>query len=562
MEAQLIVLVLALVIIAAATALAPRIRLAAPLVLVLVGIVISLLPGLPTVEVEPEVILTGVLPLLLYSSAVSMPAMSFRRDFSAISGLSVTLVIVSALLLGLLFAWLVPGLGFAWGVALGAIISPTDAVATSIIKGAGVSPRAVVLLEGESLLNDATALVLLRTAVVASAAGFSAWGAVGSLAYSVALATVVGLVVGWANLWVRRSVSNSTVNTLISFTVPFFASIPAEAAGASGLVAAVVAGLVTGVRAPRVLTPTHRLSDAQNWETVNLVGEGLVFLTMGLQLHSVMEEVAAEPMGLGAATGIAALALVATVVVRAGFVAPLLQGMKRTVQHKQERQKRAQNLQQKLQDPQAWDETGTKFTSEQGTRTVSPKDMERFSAKIRRYVADVEYLTKRPLGKRDGIIVVWAGMRGAVTVAAAQTLPEDAPLRGVLVFLAFAVATMSLLVQGSTVGLLTRALQGQGPSEEEKAVQKEEEKAEFTALRELLRQAAEDAAGEQSPDGRHTRAGARLSKDARLASIHRQRDALLDARAVGTFDSETLDEVLKVLDADEIALELRTGPRK
>ena len=184
--------VLLFVIIAAADVLGPRLGLAAPLLLVLVGVGLSLIPATHGVEVDPEIILQGILPLLLYAAAVSMPTMSFRRDFGAISGLSVVLVIITSLLLGLLFQWLIPDLGFAWGVALGAIVSPTDAVATSIIKGGPVPRRVVVLLEGEGLLNDATALVMLRTAIVASAAGFSFWGVVGSLAYSVALAALVG----------------------------------------------------------------------------------------------------------------------------------------------------------------------------------------------------------------------------------------------------------------------------------------------------------------------------------------------------------------------------------
>lgn len=205
MELLLITGVLLFVIIAAADVLGPRLGLAAPLLLVLVGVGLSLIPATHGVEVDPEIILQGILPLLLYAAAVSMPTMSFRRDFGAISGLSVLLVIITSLLLGLLFQWLIPDLGFAWGVALGAIVSPTDAVATSIIKGGPVPRRVVVRLEGEGLLNDATALVMLRTAIVASAAGFSFWGVVGSLAYSVALAALVGSVVGVANLALHNS---------------------------------------------------------------------------------------------------------------------------------------------------------------------------------------------------------------------------------------------------------------------------------------------------------------------------------------------------------------------
>jgi len=251
----LVVIVSGLLVIAAATVFGPRLGVAAPLVLVAIGVAASFLPAFGSVEIEPEWILEGVLPPLLYSSAVSMPTMNFRREFGAISGLSVVLVVASSLVLGLFFALVIPGIGFAWGVALGAIVSPTDAVATSIIKQTSVSKRVVAMLDGESLLNDATALVILRTAIVATAASFSFWGALGTFAYSVVVAVLVGLAVGWLNLVVRKRVTDATVNTVISFTVPFVAAVPAEALGASGLVAAVVAGLVTGFRAPRELSP-------------------------------------------------------------------------------------------------------------------------------------------------------------------------------------------------------------------------------------------------------------------------------------------------------------------
>jgi CPA1 family monovalent cation:H+ antiporter len=245
--------VVGLLVIAGATALGPRLRISAPLILVIMGIGVSFLPFVPDIGISPEWILAGVLPPLLYSASVSMPSMNFRREFGAIGGLSVALVVASSVLLGLLFAWVIPGLGLGWGIALGAIVSPTDAVATSIVKRTGISPRVIAILEGESLLNDATALVLLRTAIASVGAAISFWGVVGNFAFSVIVAIVIGYVVGRLNLIVRGHVSDATVNTVISFTVPFIASIPAELLGASGLVAAVVAGIIPGRRAPRVL---------------------------------------------------------------------------------------------------------------------------------------------------------------------------------------------------------------------------------------------------------------------------------------------------------------------
>lgn len=563
METLLIVAVLAFIVIGGASVVGPRVGLAAPLILVGIGIVASLLPSAHGVEVDPEIILQGILPLLLYASAVSMPAMSFRRDFGAISGLSVVLVIITSLLLGLLFLWLIPDLGFAWGVALGAILSPTDAVATSIIKGGSVSRRVIVLLEGEGLLNDATALVLLRTAIVASAAGFSFWGALGSLAYSVAVAGLVGAAVGMANLAVRRRVKDPTVNTILSFTVPFFAAVPTELAGASGLVAAVVAGLVTGVRAPRELGPQHRLSDQQNWQSINLLGEGAVFLAMGFQLRGILEEVGKVDLRILALLGISLAALAATLLIRAGFVAPLLMLLRRGARRKASYRPRMEAIQDRLSDPEGRWEAEQRIAEHQrfrrkrfGRESTPTENLERFSTRLRRMAADIDYLTKRPLGAQEGGIVVWAGMRGAVTVAAAQTLPEDTPLRALMVFIAFAVAALSLLIQGGTIKPLAEYLQRHDPSAQDPEEARAEQAQEHRAVLQLLRQAAEDLPDGQEP---HQPSSPAEAKEMRLASIARQREVLLDARDEGVYDAEVLDGALRVLDADQISLELRGG---
>ena len=337
--------VLGLLAVAGATALSSRLGVAAPLLLVVAGIAVSLLPFVPELEVDPEWILAGVLPPLLYSAAVSMPAMDFRREFPAIGGLSVLLVVVTSVVLGAFLSWVVPGLSLWWGIAIGAVISPTDAVATSIVKQVGVSGRVVSILEGESLLNDATALVLLRTAVAGASASVTLGGALGDFAQAVAVAVVLGFVVGKVNLRVRERVADPTVNTVLSFTVPFLAAVPAEALGGSGLVAAVVAGLVTGHGAPRRLTPRHRLSDAENWRTVELVLEGAVFLVLGLELTALVGDVVASDAGVGTAVLLAAAALAITVLVRAGYVAPLLWSL-------HTRSRRAEGLKPRLADLQ------------------------------------------------------------------------------------------------------------------------------------------------------------------------------------------------------------------
>ncbi|MBF4601877.1 sodium:proton antiporter [Frigoribacterium sp. VKM Ac-1396] len=607
----LVLLVTGFVVIAAATVVGPRLGVAAPLLLVAVGVAASFLPVFASVEIDPELILAGVLPPLLYSSAVSMPAMNFRREFGAISGLSVVLVVATALVLGVFFQLVLPDLGFAWGVALGAVISPTDAVATSIVKQTSVSKRVVAMLDGESLLNDATALVLLRTAIVATAASFSFWGALGTFAYSVVVALVIGLVVGAANLAVRRRVTDSTVNTVISFAVPFVASLPASAVGASGLVAAVVAGLVTGFRAPRELSPQNRLSDSQNWRTVELVLEGAVFLTMGLQIRSIVTDVQEDHAGVLPALLIAVGALVLTIVVRAAYVAPLLRVLSARARHAEAMQPRVQSMKEQIQaegaggsfaelnrrgrgapqqleagvaddairggaaddDEQVAPVDGSPRTPRRGSRrgsqgdrsprtraprtrtarTPSQRTLDQFTRRVTQGLADIEYFLRQPLGWRDGTAVVWAGMRGAVTVAAAQTLPEDTPQRPVLVLIAFAVAALSLLLQGGTIGPLLRRL---SPPVDEAAEHAQNE-SERTKIFELMRESADAVPGPDPRTADRSKEGFDASMAHTLAMLAAQREALLDARDNGLFDADVLADALANLDASEIAIELR-----
>ncbi|WP_018157871.1 cation:proton antiporter [Demetria terragena] len=550
----LVIAVVGLVVIALSTLLGPRLGVAAPLLLVVIGVGASLLPVFDGVLIEPEWILEGLLPPLLYSAAVSMPPMNFRREFGAISGLSVVLVVGTSLLLGLFFMLVLPDLGFAWGVALGAIISPTDAVATSIVKRSPVSTRVVALLDGESLLNDATALVLLRTAILATASAFSFWGALGTFAYSVIVAVVVGGLVGALNLAGRQRVSDPTVNTVLSFTVPFLASIPAELLNGSGLVAAVVAGLVTGVRAPRELSPQSRLSDAQNWRTVELVLEGIVFLTMGLQIESIVRDVIRDHDSVGIALVAAGGALALTVLIRAAFVAPLLYLLSQRARRGSKRQDWLQSLQENMQSEDGM-QTTRDMISARSRRAPTERDVARFRTRVTRALADMDFFLKQPLGWRDGAVVVWAGMRGAITVAAAQTLPEDAPQRPLLILVAFIVALASLLIQGGTMGALVSALtRDAGPSEEDRA----EREAEQVRIIELLRDAGATIPEVERDDQAPRTEQFNAATGYRLAVLEAQRTAILDARDDGTFAAELLENTLDDLDASQIAIEMRS----
>jgi len=586
MHELLLIAVAGLLVVAGCSVLGERFRIATPLLLLAVGVAVSLLPFTPSFSVSPEWILAGILPPLLYSASVSMPVMDFRREFGTISGLSVALVVISAVLVGLLFWWLIPGMTLPWGIALGAIVSPTDAVATGIVKRVGVSQRVVSILEGESLLNDATALVLLRSAVAAAAASLSFWSVIGQFVFAVVVAVAIGLAVGWLNLMVRSRVTDATVNTVLSFTVPFVASIPAEAAGASGLVAAVVAGLVTGAGGVQLLSPQHRLSDTQNWRMIELVLEGAIFLVMGLELSTVLDAVGRDRAGsvLPLIVGVAAAALGGTVLIRAGYVSVLLYGVhRRKLRHTRARG-RVEAMKERLENAEDEDDLMRTVVADETARLEAEEDerrrrlgtwrlrrirkhaertavrraaepppgpgarsrLERLRLRLRRFSADIDYFETESLGWREGTVVVWAGMRGAVTLAAAQTLPGDTPDRALLVLIAFVVAAASLVLQGGSLAAMVARVR---PA----AADPDEEAAERGRLLAVLTEAAgavPPPADEHDP----ARVGAH-----RLAVIRAQRDALLEARREGTFSSGALTSALAVLDADQIGLELRGG---
>ena len=601
----LVVGVLGLLGIAAATALGPRVRVSPPLLLVIVGILVSFLPFVPDIEVDPEWIIAGVLPPLLYSASVAMPSMEFRREFGAISGLSVALVVVSSVALGFLFTWVVPGISLSAGIALGAIVSPTDAVATSIVKRVGVTPRIVTVLEGESLLNDATALVLLRSAIAATAASITFWEIVGDFVFAVTVAVVIGYVVGKANLWVRARVTDATVNTVISFAVPFVAAVPSEALGASGLVAAVVAGLVTGRGAIRSLSPQHRVSDVQNWRTIELILEGAVFLVMGLELSAIVNDLSNEVRGIELGARLAAITLVGVLVVRTLFVFPMLGLQRRSFRRAEQVKQHLTAVQDRLDraDPAEADRllrgaraeaahagraadaadpvdaTGPddppeddgsdpsheaarrrrRFRRRPPDRAISSASLERFQTRLRRKVADIDYFMAEPLGWREGTVIVWAGMRGAITLAAAQTLPQGTADRSLVIFVAFLVAAGSLIIQGATLPWVVRVVRPAG-------VDREAARNERADLLEMLRGVADDVVREHrearassgDADGIGGRESDReLYRRLRLEIIAAQREALLAVRDDGTFSSSVLTGALETLDADQISIELR-----
>ncbi|MFB7882601.1 cation:proton antiporter [Microbacterium sp. NPDC056057] len=584
MEA-LIVVIIAIVVIALATAVAPKLGIAGPLILVLVGGAVSLLPFLEIPEINPEFILVGVLPPLLYSAAVSLPAIEFRRDFGPIAGLSFLLVILSSVLLGFFFMAVIPGIHPAVAVALGAILSPTDAVATSIVKRLGVSRRVVTMLEGESLLNDATALVLLRTMIasVGLATGVSGdtrigFGFIPAFAWGVVVAVVVGAIVGWLNLRLRSLIKNSAANTAIGFVVPFIAYIPTEELGGSGLVAAVVAGIVTGQGAARWFTPEQRRSDEHNWHTIELVLEGAVFLIMGLELSDIVEQNVEQHNGLGTGLGIALGALAIIIAARAGYVSLLVWLQSRRARGRQRTRLEAMNTRldqiadgSVVPDPRYRGRRGeTSFDDPRAQRRLSS-----MRSRVSRALSDLDYYQASPLGWKHGAIIVWAGMRGVVTLAAAQTISSDVTDdRALLVFIAFAVAVGSLMLQGFTLPWLVRALRLERPGDDSL------DKAEQSALDDELRDAAIGALsspalrrrdGSAFDDELVERIGSRMVDppddadglptrdllELRLAMIEAMRGRLNELSSGGEYSTPALRHALAELDADQLSLELR-----
>lgn len=576
MTEPLLIVVAGVVVVALVTVIAPRFNIAGPLVLMAIGLGVSLLPFFPPFVLDPEVILVGVLPPLLYSAAVQLPAIEFRRDFAPIAGLSVLLVVLSSVVLGVFFWAVIPDVGLALGIALGAILSPTDAVATSIAKRLGIAPRVVTTLEGESLLNDATALVLLRTAVAALASGFAFGDAVGNFAWGVFLALVFGALVGWGNLRLRERVTNSAANTALSFTVPFIAYLPTEHFGGSGLVAAVVAGIVTGQGAARRFTPEQRLSDRVNWRTIELLLEGGVFLVFGLELKDIVTSNLRENEGLWHGAWLAMSALGIALAVRALYVTGLIwvQGRRsRNLARHRWRMDAAQERLDRFEDAVHNDPASLSRPVEDPARAARRIGWMR--SRITRTVADLDYYRDTPLGWRHGVVIVWAGMRGVVTLAAAQTLPRDGVTdRPLLIFVAFLVALLSLVLQGVTLPAVVRAVGlggegGEGPSrEEQRALDAELRDAAVSALQSgsLTRRD-----GGSFPADIIERAGSRLTEppddeatarvrdllQLRLASIEVMRDRLNDLANDGRYSTAALRHALAELDADQISLELR-----
>lgn len=567
-----IVAIVAVVVLVAASILGGRIGVAAPLLLVVLGIGAGFLPFVPAITIDPEVILVGVLPPLLYSAAVNVPLVDFRRNLKPVIGLSVLLVVVSAVVTGALLHWVIPSIPLPVTIALGAVISPTDAVAaTSIGKRLGMPERIVSILEGESLVNDATSLVLLKTSVAAVAGSFVFWDTAGFFAYSAAAAILVGLAIGVVTVWIRAKFANPVYDTILSFTVPFVAFMPAEELGASGVLAVVVTGLYTGHHAAKKFSATARMNERLNWRTVQFVLENGVFLLMGLELYGLIEDVGGSELRLEH-IGLIALGLVALLIVLRGLLlVPLIWSMRGD---ERRYRMRTDGVSRVLR--RAW---------EVGTDTRKLRKLERLELRSR---ADLAHEQEQQLGWRDGFIISWSGMRGVVTLAAAQSIPTDVPYRSQVILIAFAVAVITLLLHGLSLPPVIRKLWPDGAAGHDAGELQSLGHDLMEAANEAIDDAVAAETAEQGPENPcasvsdRVRAGTRgalapmkfaagatsahtseTSSQAYLrlsrVALEAQRDALLEERAIGRYSSAALRAAELALDAHETRLGPTTG---
>ena len=518
--AEIVALVVTVLVVSAA---ARRLDWPAPLCLIVVGVGASYIPGVPEYHLDPEVVLLGLLPPLLYSAAIQTSLIDFRKNRGAIGLMSVGLVVFTAFGVGLVAWAVIPGLPLAAGVALGAVVAPPDAVAASVVaRRVGMPRKLIRLLEGESLFNDAAALVTLRTAIAAVAGTVSIWQ-VGADFFRAAIGgAVVGLVVGFVAAFIRARLDEPVLDTALSFAVPFIAYIPAEAFHGSGVLAVVIAGLILGHKAPQILSGSARLASRLNWQTIQFLLENMVFLLIGLQLRWILAEVGDSGLSLAMLTWICVAVLGATIVTRMLWLVGI----------------------------------GTVKRLE---RRLRPK---KAKAKIWPW--------------RYSAVISWAGMRGVVTLAAAFVLPPDTPQRAVLVLAAFVVVAGTLAVQGMTLPTLIRRLRLPRPDPAEDALQEaavlhDMTRAALAKLEEIRRpddppeivqrlrdrlQHRADSAWEQL--GRQS-ALAETPSDAylrlRLELLDVERAQFLKARDGGTADDDVLRRVLERLDIEESMLD-------
>jgi len=379
-----------------------------PILLVLGGLVLALIPGLPRVRLNPELVFLFFLPPLLYPAALFTSWRDFHANLRPISLLAIGLVLFTTTAVGFLAHYFIPGLPLAAGFILGAIVSPPDAIAaTAIAERLHIPRRIVTVVEGESLVNDATALVALRFAVAALATG----------TFSLAQATVqfffvgiggilVGLAIGWISARIMKPIDDPPIEITLSLLTPFAAYLPAEHLHVSGVLAVVTAGLYHGWHIPEFTSSRTRLQAGPVWEMIEFVLNGFIFLLIGLQLPEVMRHLSGR--SLAELFWYAAAISMTVIIIRILWV----------------------------------------FPASYLPRLLSKSLRQRDPYPPWQHVA----------------IVAWTGMRGVVSLAAALALPLTVeggapfPGRDLILFLTFVVILVTLVVQGLSLPPIIRWL--------------------------------------------------------------------------------------------------------
>lgn len=388
-------------------ALANWLKVPYPITLVLGGLAIGLIPGIPDIHLNPELVLLVFLPPLLYSSAFFFDLRALRADARVIALNSIGLTLATAAVVGVV-AHEVMDLPWAVSFALGAIVSPTDpAAATSIMRRVGAPRRIINILEGESLVNDAAALVTYKVAVAAAiGVGVSASHTVFEFFGDAAAGVAIGFVVGWAIAEIRKRVNDVNTELAISLFSPYGAFIPADQLGVSGVLAVVTCGLVLGFRAPEIASPESRMQGFALWSIVTFLLNATLFILIGLQLPTIVNGLSGEPAGR--VVGYAAIVCGVVIVMRFAWT----------------------NL-----------------------MTVIIRTLDRRPSQVARRAS-----------WRIRVIGSWSGMRGAVSLAAALALPlhthggDPFPGRELIQFITFSVILVTLVGQGLTLPWLIRRL--------------------------------------------------------------------------------------------------------
>lgn len=523
MEVALLLVVLAVVVLAG-TAAAERLGFPAPILLILVGVGASYLPGLPQVELHPEIVLLGLLPPLLYATALQTSLVDFAAQRRPILLLSIGLVVFTTLGVGAVVHAL---LDVSWptALAIGAVVSPPDAVAaTAIGRRIGLPRRLVTILEGESLLNDATALVALRTAIAAMAGGVGALQVGVDFVRAAGGGVLVGLGVYAVVARVRRRVTDPQLDTGLSFVIPFAAYLAAEALHASGVLAVVVAGLLLGHRAPVLQSAASRITERTTWRTVAFLLENVVFLLIGLQARWLVGDLADSTLSGAQIAAVCLACLAAVVVLRLVWVFA-----------------------------SRWLLTGGD---------------------------DADGAARRPPWSYT-LLLGWAGLRGVVTLAAAFVLPASTPYREVLLMIAFTVVAGTLVLQGLSLPWLARRLKVPGPDPAADALARADllQQAARAGQAQLDRMDFDDPHGvaalvRRRLDERTFAAWERLGTSAgaetpselyarlRLAMIGAERGRVLEIRSAGRVPADVVSEVLAMLDVEESMIDVATRSRR